>query len=88
MQGRIVLEILGGMIWASVMLLVLWVIYKLIADFWLFDVIHEEFENLWSVLGGEVVNIVISIFTIIFLVFVGRWLLSFLGANAWQSANK
>ena len=51
MQGSIVLEILGGMIWASVMLLVLWVIYKLIADFWLFDVIHEEFENLWSVLG-------------------------------------
>ena len=88
MQGGVVLEVLWWMIGYSLVLLVLWVIITLISEFWLFDVIHEEFENLSAVLWSDVVSIFIAIFIITFLVFVGRWLLSFLGANAWQSANK
>lgn len=88
MQAWVLVEVLGWFIGYTLLILVLWVVITLISEYWLFDIIHDQFTNLSYLLWWDTITIFISIFVIIFLVFIGRWLLSFVSANSWQSANQ
>lgn len=86
MQAWVVVEALGWVVAISIWILVLWIII-LWFNQWFFDFINSWFEQFSFLLGDDVVNIIIAILSVWLLIMFSRWLLSFIGDNAWHSAN-
>lgn len=86
MQAGIALEVLWGFVGISIWILVLWIII-LSFNSWFFDFVDFWFEKLSYLLWDDFTNIIIAVLSVWLLIMFARRLLSFIGDNAWHSAN-